>query len=120
MPPHLSHLLQLLDISCFAILKRSYRKLVEQKISLSINYIDKQEFIPLYQQARYKALHKRNIRSGFAATGLVPFKPDRVLSVLHTSIQTPSPQLQPQAISPYTTATPHNVPELKQQVVLVK
>jgi hypothetical protein len=86
---------------------------------LGVNNIDKQEFLPLYQQARSKALHERNIRSGFAATGLVPFKPERVLTVLYAPVQTLLPQLQLQQAN-YTAATPHNIIELEQQVGLVK
>jgi hypothetical protein len=48
----------------------------------------------------------------------VPLNPERVLSVIHAPIQTPSPRLQPQAT--YTTATPHTITELEQQVELVK
>jgi hypothetical protein len=84
MLPHSSHLLQLLDVGYFSVLKRSYGRLVEQKMGLGINYINKQEFLLLYQQARAKALHESNLRCGFAATGLVPYEPDRVLSLLHT------------------------------------
>jgi hypothetical protein len=38
---YLLYLLQLLNISCFTELKRSYSKLVKTKIGLSINYINK-------------------------------------------------------------------------------
>lgn len=38
---HLSHLLQPLGIGCFAVLKRSYSRLVEMKMRNGINYIDK-------------------------------------------------------------------------------
>jgi hypothetical protein len=120
MPPHLSHLLQPLNISCFTVLKRSYGKLVKQKMSLGVNHINKEEFIHLYAQARPEALHERNIKSGFSATGLVPYNPERVLSVLHAPIHTPSPQLQLTEATVYTTATPHTVAELDQQVELVK
>jgi hypothetical protein len=118
MPPHSSHLLQPLDVSCFSVLKRSYGRLVEQKMSLGVNHIDKHEFIPLYQQARTEVLNECNIKSGFSATGLVPYDPERVLSVLHAPLKTPSPQLLPQGA--YTTATPHNITELEYQVELVK
>jgi hypothetical protein len=95
MPPHSSHLLQPLDVGCFSVLKRSYGRLVEQKMSLGVNHIDKHEFLPLYQQARAEALHESNLRSGFAATGPVPYEPDRVLSLLHAQYHTPSPKLHP-------------------------
>jgi len=84
MPAHSSHLLQPLDVGCFSVLKRSYGRLVEQKMSLGVNHINKQEFLPLYQQARAEALHEKNVQSGFAATGLVPYEPDCVLSLFHT------------------------------------
>ncbi len=120
MPPHSSHLLQPLDVGCFSVLKRSYGRLVEQKMGLGINHIDKQEFLALYQQARSEALKENNIRSGFAATGLVPYDPDRVLSLLHAQYHTPSPQ-PPQAQSQVWVAeTPHNITQLQQQTKLLK
>jgi hypothetical protein len=118
MPLYLSYILQPLNISCFTILKYLYSRLIEQKISLSINHINKQEFIPLYQQAHIKALYKRNIRSSFSTTGLVPFNPEHILSVLHTTVQTPSPP--PQEQEAYTTATPHNITQLEHQITLIK
>jgi hypothetical protein len=89
---HSSHLLQPLDVDCFSVLKRSYRHLVEQVMSSDVNYIDKQEFLLLYEQARQAALHQNNIQQGFAATSLVPYNLDRVLLQLHAEYRTPSPQ----------------------------
>jgi hypothetical protein len=87
-------------------------------MSLSINHINKHEFIPLYQQARTEAINECNIKSSFSATGLAPYDPEQVLSVLHTPLKTPSPQLLPQGA--YTTATPYNITKLEQQVNLIK
>lgn len=39
MPPHSSHLLQPLDVGCFATLKRSYGRLVEQKMGLVLTKV---------------------------------------------------------------------------------
>ena len=61
MPPHSSHILQPLDVGCFAVLKQAYRRLVESLMSTGVNHIDKQEFLRLYQQARKEALHENNI-----------------------------------------------------------
>jgi hypothetical protein len=44
-PPHSSHLLQPLDVGCFGPLKRAYRGLVEQKMPLGHNHIDKFDFL---------------------------------------------------------------------------
>jgi hypothetical protein len=118
MPAHSSHLLQPLDVSCFSVLKRSYGRLVSKKMALGVNHINKPEFITLYQQARIEALHERNILSSFTATGLIPYDPERVLSVLGVPVQTPSPQLVPQ--EDYTPATPHDIKALEQQTKLIK
>ena len=112
-PSHSSHLLQPLDVGCFSVLKRSYGRLVEELMSCGVNHIDKQEFLPLYQQARLEALHENNIRSGFAATGLVLFNPDRVLLILQAQYRTPSPQPQPPIQVQWVAETPHNIVELQ-------
>jgi hypothetical protein len=82
-------------------------------MGLGVNHIDKQDFLGLYQQAWKEALHTGNIFSGFAATGLVPFEPDRVLSLLYSRLNTLLPQLLPQADSQqWTAATPYNITKL--------
>jgi hypothetical protein len=58
MPLHSSYLLQPLDVSCFAIIKRKYRQLVEQWIRLGFNYINKIDFLTVFPEAHtiaYKA-----------------------------------------------------------------
>ena len=119
MPAHSSHLLQPLDVGCFSVHKQSYGQLVEQKMGLGVNHIDKQEFLPLYQQACAKALHKKNIQSGFTAAGLVLYNPDRVLSLLHAQFHTPSPQLHPQPEATWASETPYNITELQHQTDLL-
>lgn len=120
MPPHSSHLLQPLDIGCFAVLKRLYGSLVEQKMSLGVNNIDKIDFLTLYRQVRAQALSESNIKSGFRGTGLIPYDPNAVLSLLHTQYRTPSPPIPPPQQPQWTAETPHNILELEQQTALIK
>jgi hypothetical protein len=120
MPPHSSHLLQPLDVGCFAVLKRSYGRLVEHKMSLGINHIDKLDFLTLYQQARAQSLSEANIKSGFRGTGLVPYDPSAILSLLPAVHRTPSPLMHPLQPPQWTTETPHNIIELQQQTDLIK
>jgi hypothetical protein len=75
MPPHLSYLLQPLDVGCFAVLKRHYGQLVEQRMRLGFNHINKHNFLTAFPTARTMAYKAENIWNGFAATGLVPFDP---------------------------------------------
>ncbi len=57
MSSHSSHLLQLLDVDCFSILKHSYKKCIEMLMSLDINQINKQKFLSIYQKVCAEALH---------------------------------------------------------------
>jgi hypothetical protein len=54
---------------------------------LSINHIDKIEFLTAFKAARNEAMNASNIRSGFAATatGLVPLDLERVLKSSYTT-----------------------------------
>ena len=44
-----------------------------------MNTIGKQYFTSLYNPARERAFTPKNIKAGFATSGLFPFNPDRVL-----------------------------------------
>ena len=90
MPPHTSHLLQPLDVSCFSPLKRAYGREIEKLARQGVYHIDKIDFLTVYQQIRPTVFTQQNIQAGFQATGLVPPCPDRVLSSL-TVARTPSP-----------------------------
>jgi hypothetical protein len=79
LPSHTSHKLQPCDVSVFAPLKTAYRDQVERLNRGGINTIGKEHFTYLYAPARERAITKRNIVAGWAATGLFPFSPERVL-----------------------------------------
>jgi hypothetical protein len=118
MPPHSSHLLQPLDVGCFAPLKRAYGYQVANCMQLGRNHIDKLDFLEAFKIARAAALNSPNIRSGFAAAGLVPFNPEQVLSRLQLRLRTPTP---PAAITTrQTPKTPHNVAQLDQEYTMLK
>ena len=121
MPPHSSHLLQPLDVSCFAVLKRSYGRQIEDLMRVGVNHIDKSDFLSAYSTARTEALTSNTVRSGFAATGLVPYDPERVLSKLNTQLRTPTPP-PPSATeqAPWVLETPHNIQELERQAKAIR
>jgi hypothetical protein len=79
LPSHTSHKLQPCDVAVFASLKSAYREQAERLEQGGVNTIGKQHFTSLYSPARETALTAKNIKAGFAACGLVPFNPDRVL-----------------------------------------
>jgi len=88
LPSHTSHKLQPCDVGLFAPLKGFYRDEAERLFQGGANTVGKQHFTSLYSPAREKAFTKRNITAAWAACGLFPFNPDRVLRV------TPKPPAQ--------------------------
>jgi hypothetical protein len=121
MPPHSSHLLQPLDVSCFAVLKRQYGQLVEQRMRLGFNHIDKIDFLTAFPEARTMAYKAETIWNGFRATGLVPFDPDQVYQQLTVQLRTPTP---PPSRSSNTQSsclqTPQNPRQFKRQLTTIK
>jgi hypothetical protein len=92
-------------------------------MGLGVNHIDKLEFLPLYQQARAQALSESNIKSGFRATGLKPYKPDAILLLLPAQYQTPSPTLSAQQLPSsqiWIAKTPRDILELQKQTKHIK
>jgi hypothetical protein len=120
MPPHTSHLLQPLDVSCYSPLKSAYGHEIGQLARLRVFHVDKDEFLYVYPRVRAQILSEQSIQSGFRATGLIPFNPDRVLSNL-TVVRTPSPPAagidQPDV---WTTETPRTIDQLNHQAQLVR
>ncbi|KAF1924058.1 DDE-domain-containing protein, partial [Didymella exigua CBS 183.55] len=65
MPPHSSHLLQLLDVACFSPLKRAYSDQISALARDCINHISKQTFLPAFKVAFKKAFTRENACAGF-------------------------------------------------------
>jgi hypothetical protein len=82
MPAHASHILQPLDVGCFSLLKRAYKKQVGALVNSSINKIDKLSFLAAFTAVYQHVFLSENIKAGFRATGLVPLDPGVVLSKL--------------------------------------
>jgi hypothetical protein len=118
MPPHSSHILQPLDVGCFSPLKASYGKQIEGLVRNRIHHITKLEFLPTFKEAFKAAFTEQNIKSGFRATGLVPYDRNNVLSHLDLRLKTPTPP--PFDEPTWTSKTPQNATELKFQTTHIK
>ncbi|KAI0993840.1 hypothetical protein K3495_g14344 [Podosphaera aphanis] len=80
LPLHVSHILQPLDLAPFSVVKSKYRAQICALSALNDTApVKKENFIRLYNLAREEGLSERVIRSGWRATGLVPFNPEKVL-----------------------------------------
>ena len=80
-PPHSTHSLQPLDVVVFHPLATAYSGFLAEHLqnSQGLVPVKKGDFIPLFWKAWEKALTKENILSAFAATGISPLDPQRVL-----------------------------------------
>jgi DDE superfamily endonuclease/Tc5 transposase DNA-binding domain len=119
MPPHSSHLLQPLDVGCFALLKRNYGQGVAELIRTGIDHVDKLDFLTIYNSARSSIFTPLHIQSAFAATGLAPYDPERVICKLQLENRpiTPPSQL-PTQLQP-TSETPRTIIQLQSQIELI-
>jgi len=115
MPAHTSHLLQPLDLSCFAPLKRAYSHEIQELARQGVYHVDKIDFLTTYTRIRPAVFTHENIQAGFQAAGLVPHCPERVLSSLIV-VRTPSPpQTTADSNVAWAAETPRTVAQLQQQ-----
>jgi hypothetical protein len=85
---YLLHLLQPLNIACFALLKRSYSNSILALARNYIYYINKETFLLAFK-ATYKYIFtKENTCAGFRGARLVLFNLDAVLLKLNIRLRT--------------------------------
>ena len=81
-----------------------------------IHSIKKEDFIHIYPAVHQQALSSSNIQSGFAATGLVPLSPERVLSKFQKTPTPPSTSHSNQSTQSFGIGkTPVNLHQLEHQ-----
>ena len=61
MPPHSSHILQPLNISCFSPLKVAYGKQIKDLMQAHVTYITKEDFFPTFYAAYEAAMIEKTI-----------------------------------------------------------
>ena len=83
-PPHSTHRLQPLDVSCFNPLANYYSQGLAELIAKSAGHISikKRDFFPIFWNAYGKAFNEKNISSAWLKTGIWPFNPQIVLDNL--------------------------------------
>ena len=82
LPSHTTHLLQPLDVGCFAPLAHYYRAEVDEATHYGLHGVTKCDFLQFYSVAREKAFTISNINSAFRKTGIVPLQPSVILETL--------------------------------------
>ena len=85
---------------------------------VGINHIDKLDFLEAYPSARIEAFKSETIKNSFAAAGLIPYNPDRVISKLNICLRTPTPPWS--RGSEWEPKTPSNYVQLQKQASSIK
>uniref|UniRef100_A0A093V2E7 40S ribosomal protein S13-1 n=1 Tax=Talaromyces marneffei PM1 TaxID=1077442 RepID=A0A093V2E7_TALMA len=120
---HGSHLTAQFDRICAEnnIITRQYGRLVEQRVRLGFNHIDKYDFLTAFPEARTMAYKTENIQNGFKATGLVPLDPEHVYQKLTIQLRTPTPPPSRSSNSQSSCLlTPQNPRQFKRQITTIK
>ena len=88
LPPNSTHILQPLDVCFFRPLKSAWRGVLADWKKYTRGTISKGAFPSLLKQTLSKISRNQtaNIKSGFRATGLIPFEPEVVLKKLPDSV----------------------------------
>jgi hypothetical protein len=73
LPAHSLHLTQLLDVGLFDPLKKAYSGEISFLVQANITHIMKDDFFPVFRTAFEKTFIEKNVKGGFAGSGLVPF-----------------------------------------------
>jgi hypothetical protein len=79
LPPHSSHRTQPLDVGVFGPLKRHMASRLEPLLQTRIARLEKAEWAGAFVGAHGDAFTEKNIKAGFSATGIHPFRPSKVL-----------------------------------------
>jgi hypothetical protein len=89
---------------------------------LGYNHIDKFNFLQAYLAAHLEVFTPLNIQNSFAAAGIHPLNPERVLEKLNIYISTPTPppSRASQSTNSSWLATPHILRQLCKQASSVK
>jgi hypothetical protein len=88
---------------------------------MHINHMSKLEFLCAFREAFFASMTEKNIQSGFASAGLVPYDPERVLSKLDVKLRTLTPlNSRASTPQPWVFQAPHNPREVNSQSTLIK
>src|SRR5450432_3122130 len=85
-----------------------------------VNYINKQDFLEAYYNACKETMNQANISSSFAATRVLLYDLERVLTKLNTQLRTLTLLLARLELEPWALETLHNIVELELQSKAIK
>ena len=107
LPSHSSHLTQPLDVGIFGPLKQSMSRQAVAAARIHDGRVTKAVWAAQLAVARKEAMTEPNIRVGWRKTGLYPFAPSKLISVVEPPSQ-PPPSTPPPARTPLASIQSQN------------
>jgi hypothetical protein len=77
-PPHCTHVLQGLDVVCFAKMKTEFWREIQTYENLHLANVTKASFAGVFGRAFLRAFTPDTVKAAFAATGVYPFNPNAI------------------------------------------
>ena len=111
------HLLQLLNVACFLLLKCKYSNKILALVRSCIYYINKENFLLAFKATFIKVFTLENVCAGFRGAGLVLHNLEAVLLKLDVRLCTPTPP-QPDNVA-WEARTLRNAREVEEQLTLI-
>ena len=87
---HSFHLLQPLDVKLYSFLKPAYNHQINLSIQTSINHITKTKFFIVYLATHNTIFIKKNIKTKFKSTGILPWDLNFIIFKLNIHFHTPT------------------------------
>ncbi|CEF76432.1 hypothetical protein FGSG_13431 [Fusarium graminearum PH-1] len=122
LPSHLSHITQPLDVAVFGPLKTYYHQLTRAWATYEVTSPHQQQlFIEAYKRASEKAISRRNIMSGFSASGVFPVDVRKAIEALkpkerkRKTFEAPTTPKRPQVTDDMTWSTPQGSADIQKQ-----
>ncbi|KFY92839.1 hypothetical protein V498_04716 [Pseudogymnoascus sp. VKM F-4517 (FW-2822)] len=105
-------------VAKYRILEQDIYNFNKAGFAIGVIATAKLEFLSAFKEAFKATFTEQNIKSGFQATGLVPYKPQNVLSYLNLRLRTPTPPIVESGN--WTLKTPQTIRELNFQTEHIK
>ena len=101
-PPHCTHVLQGLDVVCFAKMKTEFRAEIHAFEDSHMRGVGKGDFAGVFGRAYLRAFTPESVKAAFAATGVHPYNPD----VITEKLMQPSLPTSTRGSFPLTQSSP--------------
>lgn len=108
LPPHATHLLQPLDVGCFAPLKQRYEQIMAETFKWELSNISKAQFVEIYEKAREQAFTGSIVSCAWRSAGLFPISRNKILSQLDLvqPLIRPRPRTPPYTVNDFNSYLP--------------